>query len=316
MSDRWGEIQRLRRAAPRDRVLRMSLLLLVLVVLWVWLMSSVALVQFGSGGSWVTLSDAVQDTFSARRWENVQRFVGRLAPRVTEEDGTVLGWCVRLLGDKGLAAMLTTLSVAVAAIVLAGVFALPVLGLGARNLGRPEPFVQAGRRPGPVRRALWQAQVSGVRGVFVFLRALPEYVLAFVLVVLGPGAWPAVLALAIHNFGILGRLGSEVVENADVYPARHTRAAGASRSQLAALVLFPHTLTRLLLYFFYRWESCVRESVVLGMLGVATLGYYIQNDARARLRYDEMLLYLMLGAVLVIGGDFISAIVRRWVRNA
>ncbi len=323
MSDPWADIRRLRRAAPRDRVLRASFLAFGLAVLGVWLFSGVSVIGIHLGPvtgdtSWglQVPSEQVRDTFSPRRWENLERFVGRLAPRVTEQDGTVVGWFARLMRDKGLSAMLTTLAVAVAAIVLAGACALPLLWLGARNLARAEPMITAGKRPGPARHLLWRSQVSGVRGLFVFLRALPEYVLAFVLVVLGPGAWPAVLALAIHNLGILGRLGSEVVEDADLSPARQARAAGATRAQIAGLVLFPQTLSRMLLYFFYRWESCVRESVVLGMLGVATLGYFIQNDARARLRYDEMILYLLLGAVLVLAGDLVSALVRRWVRNA
>ena len=316
MNDRLAKVRRLKREAPRDWVVRASVALMVLAAVWVWLFSSVALVEFQATGVPVALSDAVTDTFSARRWENLTRFVERLSPRVTEQDGTALGWFARLMGEKGLGAMATTLAVAVSAIVLAAMFALPVLWLGSRNLANAEPLVAGGRRPSTLRQWRWHGQVAGVRGLFVFLRALPEYVLAFVLVVLGPGAWPAVLALAIHNFGILGRLGSEVVENTDPAAARNARAAGATRTQVATLVLFPQTLSRMLLYFFYRWESCIRESIVLGMLGVATLGYYIQNDARARMRYDEMLLYLMLGAVLVIAGDLVSALVRRWVRNA
>ncbi|XAL98952.1 ABC transporter permease subunit [Phycisphaeraceae bacterium D3-23] len=323
MSDRLAEIQKLRRAAPRDWVVRGSIAVLVLAVVWVWLFSSVALVGIEAGAvtgdpgwSLSVPSDQISRTFSPQRAENLQRFVGKLSPRVKPEDGTVLGWLWRLLSEKGLSAMATTLAVAVSAIVLAALFALPVLWLGSRNLARADALVAGGRRPGALTRWRWRSQVAGVRGLFVFLRALPEYVLAFVLVVLGPGAWPAVLALAIHNFGILGRLGSEVVENTDPAAARNARAAGATRTQIATLVLFPQTLSRMLLYFFYRWESCVRESVVLGMLGVATLGYYIQNDARARMRYDEMLLYLMLGAALVLAGDLVSALVRRWVRNA
>lgn len=316
MSDRLAELRRLRREAPRDWIVRGSIGALLVGVACVWLLSGVAVVEFSASAVPVSPSDAVTDTFSTRRWENLRRFVGRLSPRVTEADGTVVGWFMRLMGEQGLSAMLTTLAVAVAAIVLAAAFALPVLWLGSRNLARAEPFVEGGRRPSGLSRWRWRGQAAGVRGMFVFLRALPEYVLAFVLVVLGPGAWPAVLALAIHNFGILGRLGSEVVENTDPAAARSARAAGATRTQIAALALFPQTLSRMLLYFFYRWESCIRESVVLGMLGVATLGYYIQNDARARLRYDEMLLYLMLGAILVIAGDLVSALVRRWVRNA
>ncbi len=51
----------------------------------------------------------------------------------------------------------------------------------------------------------------------------------------------------------------------------------------------PLALPRFLLYFFYRFESCIREATVLGMLGTVSLGYWIQ-DARGRQSYDEMLL--------------------------
>ena len=82
---------------------------------------------------------------------------------------------------------------------------------------------------------------------------------------------------------------------------------------LGAIV--PAGLPRFLLYFFYRWETCVREATVLGMLGMASLGYLIL-DARAGNRYDEMLFYVLLGVGLVLAGDLVSAAVRRVVRRA
>jgi ABC-type phosphate/phosphonate transport system permease subunit len=59
----------------------------------------------------------------------------------------------------------------------------------------------------------------------------------------------------------------------------------------------------------------VREATVLGMLGFTSLGYWIA-DARARDRYDEMLVLILLGAVLVLAGDFVSAVTRALVRRA
>ena len=56
---------------------------------------------------------------------------------------------------------------------------------------------------------------------------MPEYIWAFLLLfLLGPTAWPAVLALAIHNAGILGKLASEVVEDLE---ARLREAARPTR---------------------------------------------------------------------------------------
>jgi phosphonate transport system permease protein len=140
--------------------------------------------------------------------------------------------------------------------------------------------------------------------------------MAFLLLaVLGPTAWAAVLALAIHNLGILGRLNAETVENLPSRVPRALRALGAGRLQIAATALLPASMPRFLLYFFYRWETCVREATVLGMLGIVSLGYWIE-DARARHHYDQMMLLVVLGAVLVVVGDAVSAVARRIVRRA
>jgi phosphonate transport system permease protein len=152
--------------------------------------------------------------------------------------------------------------------------------------------------------------------VLIFLRAIPEYVWAYLfLAMLGPTAWPAVLALAVHNAGILGKLGAETVENLERTSLASLRALGGTRTQIAAVGILPAALPRLLLYFFYRWESCVREATVLGMLGIVSLGSWIQ-DARSRQRYDDMLFLILVGAGIVIVGDVVSAVARAWVRRA
>jgi len=79
--------------------------------------------------------------------------------------------------------------------------------------------------------------------------------------------------------------------------------------------VLPLALPRFLLYFFYRFETCVREATVLGMLGVVSLGYWIQ-EARARQTYDELLLFVGLGALLVLAADAVSIAARGWLRRA
>jgi len=150
----------------------------------------------------------------------------------------------------------------------------------------------------------------------VFARAVPEYIWAFLLLILlGANAWPAVLALAIHNAGILGKLASEVIEDLDHAPLAALRASGASRSQIAVTAIAPLVFNRTLLFFFYRWETCVRDATILGLLGIVSLGYWIQ-DARARNHYDEMFLLILIGAALVMISDIVSAIARESVRRS
>src|SRR5262249_12614862 len=134
------------------------------------------------------------------------------------------------------------------------------------------------------------------------------------LILLGPTAWPAVLALAIHNAGIIGKLTGECVENLDPQPLAALRGLGATRSQIALSAIFPMVFTRFLLFFFYRWETCVRDATILGLLGIVSLGYWIQ-DARARNHYDEMLFLVLLGAGLVLLVDLASVLARELVRH-
>ncbi len=105
-------------------------------------------------------------------------------------------------------------------------------------------------------------------------------------------------------------LGGEVVENLPSRPLQALDALGASRSKLATNAVFPMGIARYLLYFFYRFETCVREATILGMLGVVSLGYYVV-EARAHNDYDQMLLLICLGAVLVFVADVISDVARK-----
>ena len=68
------------------------------------------------------------------------------------------------------------------------------------------------------------------------------------------------------------------------------------------------------MFVFYRWETCIREATVLGMLGVASLGYLI-DDAKTSLYYDDLMLYVILGAMLVLTGDVVSDVIRRRLKG-
>jgi phosphonate transport system permease protein len=200
----------------------------------------------------------------------------------------------------------------VLAITLAGLAASALMLFAARNVAVRSPFENGS---GP-RGGAWGLVAWLMRACLILLRAIPEYIWAFLLLaMLGPSAWPAVLALAIHNTGILGKLGAETVENLEPRTLRALREAGASRSQIAVAALLPLSLSRFLLYFFYRFETCVREATVLGMLGVASLGYWIQ-DSRTRQFYDQMLFFVALGGAIVLGADLVSMLARWIVRRA
>ena len=209
--------------------------------------------------------------------------------------------------------MAATLGLSVLAIVIAASLAAFLCIPAARNISRPDAFTPSPRAPKRGPRIAWGVLSATTRTLMIFLRAIPEYLWAFLLIkTLGPSAWPAAIALALHNAGILGKLQAEVLE--DVAPAA-LRGLGAGRLQIAMAALLPATFPRFLLFFFYRFETCVREATVLGMLGVVSLGALIQN-ARAAQRHDEMLLFVLLGASIVVVADLVSSLARAGLRHA
>lgn len=281
----------------RDPLVLGSLAALAGVILWGWL--------------------AAPEAQAPGSLANLQRFLREATPWPVQQGGgwgEAVGWAASLLAGGGWLAVLNTLALSVAAVAGAGLLGWVLLPLAARNLSSAEPFLPALRRPRPWQRLRWGVVTLAARALLIFLRAIPEYIWAFLLLaMLGEPFWAAVLALALHNAGILGRLGAEIVENADAGMPRALRALGAKRLPLLVFGLFPVSLPRFLVYFFYRWETCLREGTVLGLLGVATLGRLIA-EGRAMDRYDEMVFYVLLGAALVFAGDVVSLLARRWLR--
>lgn len=281
----------------RSRFLRTSLVVLVATGVF-----SVALVGADLG-----------DALSARRFANLERFLEQDAcPRVLQEGGGLsdLGaWGLGVLRDGGGEAALRTLAIALAATGLAALGGALLALLGARELAARDPFA-ASRTPS------WRTPLAqAVRLASVVLRAIPEYILAFLLLgVFGATAWPAVLALAIHNAGILGRLGAEVVEDLERRPVRALVESGASPGGLVLAGVLPLAAGRYLLYALYRLESCLREATVLGLLGIASLGAAVE-EARARGRYDELLLLVLCAALLVAAVEAASRRARRRLRE-
>jgi phosphonate transport system permease protein len=296
-----ARIAELERERPRSRLARWSLVAFVLLVVWAWLGGDIA----------------IGEAFGPQRLRNLQRFLSEDI-RPYELRGQPfdlyahLRWAWDLGLDRGFVGVLATLSISVLAITLAGLAASALMLFAARNVAVRSPFENGS---GP-RGGAWGLVAWLMRACLILLRAIPEYIWAFLLLaMLGPSAWPAVLALAIHNTGILGKLGAETVENLEPRTLRALREAGASRSQIAVAALLPLSLSRFLLYFFYRFETCVREATVLGMLGVASLGYWIQ-DSRTRQFYDQMLFFVALGGAIVLGADLVSMLARWIVRRA
>ena len=86
-----------------------------------------------------------------------------------------------------------------------------------------------------------------------------------------PGLLPGAIALALHNFGILGKLWAEVIEDMDPRPIRNIASRCIQNPDLFLRDL-PTVLPRFLTYILYRWEVIMRTTIVVGFVGAGGLG--------------------------------------------
>lgn len=238
-----------------------------------------------------------------RTWENAGQFVMRLAGAGQDERPAFLQaeqwWATGRLAYN-------TLAMSVLAIGIAGFGAFLTFIFAARN-------ISSGSLGGAPSR-LGAVVYYFLRVFYAFTRAVPELVWAMLIIFfLSPGILPGALALGLHNFGIMGRLAAEVVEDMDPAPARALRTSGAGIFQIFLYAILPQTLPHFITYLLYRWEVVIRTTVVVGFVSAGGLGLEMRLNL-SFFHYDQVTLLILWYLLLVIGVDFLSAWMRKLAR--
>ena len=143
--------------------------------------------------------------------------------------------------------------------------------------------------------------VQPVRRLMDATRAINELVFAVLFVTaVGLGPFAGVLALFVHNTGIVSKLFSEAVEAIDPRPVEAIRATGASRLQEIVWISFS----------LYRFETNVRSATVLGIVGAGGIGQVLFESIRSFL-YAETAAIILIIIVTVSVVDIFSAQLRK-----
>lgn len=168
-------------------------------------------------------------------------------------------------------ALVETINIAAVSTLIGAIAGLFLSLLGTRGLAR------------------WPSLIPLFRRMSDIMRAIPEIVIALVLIfVLGGGPVPAMIAIAIHTAGALGKMFSEVAENADLKPVEGLASTGATWSQRMLLGVLPQILPNYVSYTLLRFEINIRASAILGFVGAGGLGYELRNAmAWGPGRFDE-----------------------------
>ena len=294
---------RMNRKAIREAVLGRSQLTFARASLYGFLALSVVSWGYIFAGA----DSGLGDLFSGRSWSNAGSFLRQL---LGLEDGLGGGgrpafFDLGRWGETGKLAY-KTLMMSVLAIGLAGLGVLVTFLPAARNVSNGE----LGGRPYAGMGALYHV----LRLFFAFTRAVPELVWAMVIVFfLSPGILPGAIALGLHNYGIVGKLSAEVVENMDPGPARALRSAGAGNLQMLAYGIIPQAMPQFLTYLLYRWEVVIRTTVVVGFVSAGGLGREFRLSL-SFFQYTDVVLIILWYLILVVAVDLLSAFLRWLVR--
>ncbi len=198
-------------------------------------------------------------------------------------------WSWSLLADQALPGIVNTLILTQIALVGTGILTFVFFPLISRKF-----FGPAGTTAGHV--------------FLVITRSTPEFILAYLFLQFwGPSMLPAIVALSLHNGAVIGHL---IGRHSDELRLRADHPRGAN---LYAYEMVPRVYGQFLAFLFYRWEVILRETAILGILGIHTLGFFV-DSAIADIRIDRALFLILITAMLNIAVDKVSRTIRGRLR--
>ncbi len=191
-------------------------------------------------------------------------------------------------------ALFETLNIAAASTLIGAIFGIFLSLMSTRGMAR------------------WPMLIPLFRRIADICRAIPEIVIALVLIfLLGGGPVPAMIAIAIHTAGALGKLFSEVNENVSLKPVEGLTSVGASWAQRMWLGVIPQVGPNYVSYALLRFEINIRASAILGFVGAGGIGYELKNAMSwGQGRYDEAAAIFVLLFLTIVVVDQISGALR------
>lgn len=185
-------------------------------------------------------------------------------------------------------------------IVIGGILAIPATST--LVLVRPDsPGARSSADRGLRWSVFWAARLA-----LNLLRSIPDLVWVLIcILVVGIGPFAGTLAIGLHTAGVLGKLYAETLEEVPKQPVEALRALGAGPFQLLAWALWPQAKRMLGSYTVLRWETNLRVSAILGLVGGGGLGQAIYNNVQLGF-YSRLATLLLVVYVLVIASDWIG----------
>jgi len=193
-------------------------------------------------------------------------------------------------------AMFETIEIAFLGTFIAIVLSIPLGLFSARNLA-PNYFVYL-----------------ICKTIVIFFRAIPEFIIAMILVIaIGFGAMPGVLALGFHTMGFLAKFYAEDIEHINQGPIDALKSSGASKSQIISFGVIPQILPSFVANNLYILDRNVRMATMLGIVGAGGIGYELQSSFRM-FEYERVSAIIILIFVTIFLIDHFSAFIRSKIK--
>lgn len=200
-------------------------------------------------------------------------------------------------GEDLFSLLLLTIGIACLGTMIATVLAIPITLLSAANLWSATP---------------WVAKI----GKFIcnVLRAFPELVYAIIFVkVVGPGPFAGVMAIGVHQIGMLGKLFTEEMEAMDERLTEEMQAVGANFWQTMFFVRVPYLMPIYSSFALNHFEIAVRSAATLGLVGAGGIGAPLIFAIQTR-TWSKVSIILIGVVITVYALDQITGIIRKKLR--
>ena len=198
--------------------------------------------------------------------------------------------------SKLLYAMFETIEIAFLGTFIAIVLSIPLGLFSARNLA-PNFFIYI---------------VS--KTIIIFFRAIPEFIIAMILVIaIGFGAIPGVLALGLHTMGFLAKFYAEDIEHINKGPIDALKSSGATKSQIISFGVIPQILPSFVANNLYIFDRNIRMATMLGIVGAGGIGYELQSSFRM-FEYERVSAIIVLIFITIFIIDYLSSFIRSKIK--
>ncbi len=214
--------------------------------------------------------------------ENGVKFVGRMLPPDTAADKMALM-------ARGL---YETLEIAVISSALGILLSLPIGLFAARNLMPP-----------------W---ITWPMRLFIALcRSFHQVIIAILFVkAVGFGALAGILALTVASIGFIAKLFAEAIEEISLKQVEAIRATGASFMSVVVYGVMPQVLTRFVGFATYQFDSNLRNSTMVGIVGAGGIGGTM-FAAFQKFDYDFLLTILIAIIAMIMVSETLQNLIKK-----